>query len=315
LVSAGLCTDCGKRKAFFFRPYSGEKLCRKCFSISIEKKVRATLSQYEMLEYDDRIAVAVSGGKDSISLLHILTKIESEYPGSSVVAITVDEGIKNYRDEALRIAIRNCEELSLRHVIVSFEELYGHSLDEIVKLLRRERETRATSCAYCGVLRRKALNIAAREVEADKIATAHTLDDETQTILLNILHGSSWRLAKGKPVTDQVHPLLPQRIKPFCRVPERESSLYAYIKGIEFQGIPCPYASEAMRNDVRRFLNRMEEKHPGTKFTIYQSMQKIRPGIKTSIGKEELNTCTRCGEPTSGEVCRACKMLQQLFET
>ena len=95
-MSVATCTICQRRKAFFFRPYSREKLCKRCFIKSIEEKVRTTIARYQMLEFDDRIAVAVSGGKDSVSLLHILAKMEQNYPKASLVAITVDEGIRRY---------------------------------------------------------------------------------------------------------------------------------------------------------------------------------------------------------------------------
>jgi len=310
-----VCTSCKRREAFFFRPYSGEKLCKGCFIKSIEDKVTTTIVKYNMLQYDDSVAIAISGGKDSISLLHILTKIELDYPKASFVAVTVDEGIRRYRDEALRIATKNCRKLNIEHHVISFKELYGYTLDEIVAHLKKEGKSKLTPCAYCGVLRRKALNVAARDVKANKIATAHTLDDETQTILLNILHGDPLRLAKGKPITDQVHPMLTRRLKPFCEIPEKETALYAYIKKIKFQGMPCPYASEALRNDMRLFLNRMEEKHSGIKFTIFKSMEKIRPAIGKMFKKEELRECIRCGEPTVANVCRPCEMFLQLFDT
>jgi len=311
-MSTAICNICKRRDAFFFRPYSGEKLCKKCFAISIENKVRATIAKYSMLEHDDRLAIAVSGGKDSLSLLHILARIERKFPKASLVAVSIDEGIKGYRDKALEIAAENCKKLSVEHHIVSFKELYGCTQDEIVRRLKKEGKTELTPCAYCGVLRRKALNIVAREVKADKVATAHTLDDETQTILLNILHGDPLRIAREKPVTDDVHPKLVQRIKPFCRIPERETTLYAYIKELRFQDMPCPYASEAMRNDIRLFLNRMEHKHSGTKFTMFKSIEKIRPAIAKIVRKEELNECNKCGEPTTERICKACQMLQQL---
>ncbi|MBC7130096.1 tRNA 2-thiocytidine biosynthesis protein TtcA, partial [Candidatus Bathyarchaeota archaeon] len=249
-----MCSVCKRREAFFFRPYSGEKLCRRCFVNSIERKVRATIAKYNMLTFDDRIAVAVSGGKDSLSLLHVLTKIEQEYPQSSIVAVSVDEGIKGYRDEALELAALNCEKLGIEHHVISFKELYGCTLDEMVEVLRTKNDV-LTPCAYCGVLRRKALNIIARKVKATKLALAHTLDDEVQTVMLNILHGDVMRIAREKPVTDEAEKFV-KRIKPFCEIPEKESTLYAYVKGIKFQSIPCPYASEAMRNDIRVFLNR-----------------------------------------------------------
>jgi uncharacterized protein (TIGR00269 family) len=306
------CTVCKSREAFFFRPYSGERLCRRCFARSIEEKVRATIAKYRMLEFNERIAVAVSGGKDSVSLLHILAKTERDFPKASLVAVTVDEGIRNYRDEALKIAAENCKRLGIEHCTVSFKKLYGYTLDEIVEHLIKYGRRELTPCAYCGVLRRKALNIAAREVKANKLATAHTLDDETQTILLNLLRGDPSRLVREKPVTDDVHPKLVQRIKPFCETPEKETALYAYIKKISFQDVPCPYASEAMRNDIRFFLNRMEQKHSGTKFTIFKSIEKIRPAMEKMVMKEELTECVKCGEPTTGKTCKTCEMLKQL---
>jgi uncharacterized protein (TIGR00269 family) len=311
-TEVAVCNVCKRREAFFFRPYSGEKLCRKCFAKSIEEKVRTTIAKYKMFEFDDRIAVAVSGGKDSVSLLHILAKIERGYPKTSLVAVTVDEGIKGYRDEALKIAAENCQKLGVEHHVVSFKELYGYRLDEIVKSLKQKSESGLTPCAYCGVLRRKALNTAARSLKADKLATAHTLDDETQTILLNIFHGDVLRIAREKPVTDEAHPKLVQKVKPFCEIPEKETALYAYVRKIKFQSMPCPYASGALRNDVRLMLNRMEEKHAGIKFTIFKSIERIRPALEDVASKEGLRECDECGEPTTERICKTCQMLKQV---
>ena len=169
-----------------------------------------------------------------------------------------------------------------------------------------------TPCAYCGVLRRRAINVGAREVKATKIATGHTLDDEAQTVLMNILRGDIARLAKEKPVTSEVHPLFVQKIKPFCEIPEKESALYAYVKKIAFQDTPCPYASEALRNDIRGMLNRMEEKHAGTKFTVSRAIEKLRPAIEQTVKKEDFKTCSECGEPSAGELCKTCEMLRHV---
>jgi uncharacterized protein (TIGR00269 family) len=285
-------------------------LCKRCFTQSIEEKTRATIAKYQMFRFDDRIAVAVSGGKDSVSLLHVLAKIELRHPKARLVAVTVDEGIMGYRDEALKIAAENCKKLDVEHCMVSFKELFGYTFDQMVRRLKGKDDVKLTPCAYCGVLRRKALNTAARKIGADKLATAHTLDDETQTILLNILHGDVLRIAKEKPVTDEVHPKLVPRIKPFCEIPEKETALYAYVKGIRFQSTPCPYASEALRNDARMMLNRMEEKHPGIKFTIFKSIEKIRPAIEETAKKEGLGECIECGEPTTNKMCRTCQLLK-----
>jgi uncharacterized protein (TIGR00269 family) len=313
-MNAVACTVCKRDEAFFFRPYSGEKLCNGCFIKSVEEKVRATIAKYQMFKYDDRIAVAVSGGKDSLSLLHVLAKIERNYPKASLVAVTIDEGIKGYRDEALKIAVENCKKLRIEHYITSFKELYGYTLDEIVERSKKKLSLELTPCAYCGVMRRKALNVAAREVEAEKLATAHTLDDEVQTFLLNIFHGDIMRIAREKPVTDEAHPKLVQKVKPFCEIPEKETALYAYIKKIKFQSMPCPYAPQALRNEIRIMLNRMEEKHAGIKFTIFRSAEKTRAAIEEMAKKEGLKECVECGEPSSETICKSCQMLKQICE-
>jgi cytoplasmic tRNA 2-thiolation protein 1 len=107
-----LCSACKSKDPFFYRNYSGESLCQKCFSESIETKVRATIIKNKMLKFNDKLAIAVSGGKDSLTLLHVLTKMNKKNPQSTLVAITVDEGIQGYRDEAQTIIWlhirRNC---------------------------------------------------------------------------------------------------------------------------------------------------------------------------------------------------------------
>jgi len=307
-----VCTLCERKDAVFGRSYSGEKLCARCFCKTIEDKVRRTISKYEMLNPKDKIMVAVSGGKDSVTLLHILTKIESAFPAVVLRAGTVDEGIRDYRDEALKIAERNCKKLGVEHGVTSFKELFGYELDEIVELVRKRREKGLTPCSYCGVLRRKALNTMAREAGVDKLVTAHSLDDETQTMLLNIVHGDPLRIARSKPVLTVIHPKLVQRVKPLCQVPEKEVAFYAYLKGIEFQCIPCPYAQTALRNDIRSMLNSMEHKHAGTLYTIFNSMERIRPALESFAEEVKLQNCKLCGEPTVGDLCRPCQLLQEL---
>jgi len=306
------CTLCKGKETVFMRLYSGEKLCGKCFCKSIESRVRATISKYEMLEPKDKIMVAVSGGKDSVTLLHILTKIERAFPEATLSAVTVDEGIKGYRDEALRVAAKNCRKLGVEHLVTSFKEMYGYTLDEIVGMIQKREKKGLTPCSYCGVLRRRALNTAAREAGVDKLATAHSLDDETQTMILNILHGDALRIARAKPVLTVIHPKLVQRVKPLCEVPEKEIAFYAYLRKIEFQGIPCPYAQTALRNDVRTMLNRMEEKHAGTNFAIFRSIERIRPALEAMAEEAKLRDCRICGEPTVGDFCKPCQMLQEL---
>lgn len=306
------CTGCRQREPFFFRPYSGQRLCKKCFAESIEKKVRATIAKHRMFNFDDKIAVAVSGGKDSLSLLQILAKMEKLRPKAQIIAVTVDEGIRGYRDEAIEIASAKCKELGIVQHTVSFKDLYGFTLDEMVAKNKKRKENELTPCAYCGVLRRRALNVAARAVGASKIATGHTLDDEAQTVLMNVLRGDLMRLTKEKPVTDKVHPKFVQKVKPLCEIPERETSLYAYVRKIPFQATPCPYASEAFRNEARAILNRLEENCAGTKFTVFKFLERLRPALDALELTGNYEECSECGEPASGGLCKVCELLKEI---
>jgi uncharacterized protein (TIGR00269 family) len=103
-----------------------------------------------------------------------------------------------------------------------------------------------------------------------------------------------------------------QKIKPFCEILEKESALYAYVKKITFQDTPCPYATQALRNDIRGMLNRMEEKHTGTKFTVARVMEKLRPALEETAKKEDFKTCRECGEPSAADLCKTCEMIRRV---
>ena len=300
------CTYCSA-DTIYTRAYEGVTFCSKCFRKAIEDRVRRTVTKYEMLEFDDHVAVAVSGGKDSLTLLNMLVKLEERFPRSKITAISVDEGIKGYRDEALEIAREACEKLGVEQRVVSYQDLFGTTTDEIAEMHLGQ-----TPCSYCGVFRRKAINKAAEMVGATKIATAHNLDDEVQTVLLNMLHGDSWRLVRSGPVLQDPRGKFLTRIKPLCDIPEKEIVLYAYLNGFNFQSIACPHGGEAVRNDIRNFLNQMDQKHPGTKFTLQRTAERLRELLARTAPVLELNACTRCGDPTSHQLCEACIMLDAI---
>lgn len=284
----------------YHRVYSGERLCRRCFIKTFEKRVLKTIARYGLLKRDDRVAVAVSGGKDSLSLLHVLKKIESKFPKAELFAVTVDEGIEGYRDEALRLVDEFTAKLGVRLVKTSFRELFGIGLSEIVSS-RTFRESGLAACSVCGPLRRKAINIAAREAGATVVATAHTLDDIVQTYMLKALRGE---LGSSDVGLRSEGPAIP-RVAPFRLTPEREVVFYAYSVGIPFQTEICPNASNSMRSSVRRFLTEFEEKHPGALFAALKSFEK--PAQKTG---KTLRYCRSCGDVTSRELCRVCEILQ-----
>jgi cytoplasmic tRNA 2-thiolation protein 1 len=292
------CTRCHEASSIYYRPYSGERLCTACFNESLLERVKKTVGRYEMFEYDSRIAVGVSGGKDSLTLLRLLVELERDRPYAELVAVCVDEGVRGYRDEALMLAEKSCKELGVEMRTVGFRELFGKTMDEIAA---RDRDL--GTCSYCGVLRRKALDEAAKAVDADRLATGHNLDDMAQSVLLNILRGDTVRIDGFRPGGRSLEGFV-RRVKPLCEVPERETAFYAFVNGLEFQSLPCPYAEEAMRSDVRRFLNRMEVVHPGTKFAVYRTGLRVRGRGGGGVA----GRCRVCGRPARGELCRACEL-------
>ncbi|WP_457753358.1 TIGR00269 family protein [Thermococcus sp.] len=300
------CSKCGKEAVYHAR-YEGKYYCHKHFNEMVEKKVKQTVRKYRMIKRGERIVVGVSGGKDSVVLLHLLAKLRKRFP-FEIVAITIDEGIEGYRPPSVEIAKKNAELLGIEHHVYSFKEYIGFTLDETVQIMGSfERGERVGACSYCGVWRRWLLNYAAQDVGADKLAIGLNLDDEAQVFLMNIMRGDIARLGRTGPYYEVIHKDLVPRIKPLREVPEKEIVLYAVLNNIEVDFSECPYAVEAFRAEIRDWLNEMEEKHPGTKYQILRSYDKLFPILARHYAKRELNRCKICGQPTTGEICKACQ--------
>ena len=302
------CSKCGK-PAIYLRRYTSEHLCSACLVKTTIDRVRKTINRHKMLNDSDRIAVGISGGKDSAVLLHILHNIESAYPNSEIIPVTIDEGIQGYRNEALESARELSRSLDLTLEVFSFEKLLGYSLDEIVK---RRSSNSLGACSYCGVFRRRALNIAANNLEANVIATGHNLDDEAQTVLMNILRGDSARIARTSvPRELSVEGLVP-RIKPIIEITERDVVAYAHYLKLPYHDVPCPYAEEAYRNDVRSFLNEMEYKRPGTLLATLRSAESMTRAFRQSSTKWEYTLCEKCNSPSPSKLCKVCELLESI---
>ena len=295
------CSRCGA-KPFYTRKYSGETLCGDCFRDSILEKTRKTISRYAMIGRGERVAVAVSGGKDSLSLLKVLHALE-EHRGNEVVAISVDEGVAGYRDEALDHARALTQELGVEHLTVSYKDLFGFSLDEA---LNWKDERDISSCSFCGVFRRRAIDDAATRAKATVVATAHNLDDYVQTFMMNLMHGDLARLAWLDPsYADDSFPV--RRVKPFMEIYEEEVALFAYQAGIPFQSVSCPYMHEGLRSEVRDYLNQMEANHPGVKNVLLRSSLDVISRYARAEGKQSV-PCSNCGKPSSSGLCNVCRM-------
>lgn len=302
------CSKCGN-PAVYLRRYTSERLCESCLVHTTVDRVRRTINRQKMLEEDDRIVVAISGGKDSTALLHILYKIESNFPKSELIPVTIDEGIRGYRDKALKAAKELTKSLDLVLEVISFKDLFGHSLDEIAKI-RPDKSVGV--CSYCGVFRRRALNEAAKRLEADVIAVGHNLDDEAQTVLMNIMRGDSRRIARTNvPRSRSIQGLVP-RVKPLTELSERDIVAYSHCLGLVYHDVPCPYSGEAYRNDLKPFLNDMEHQRPGTLLAILRSAEAMTEAFLAVSSDWLVNKCERCNTPTPSKICKACSMLEDI---
>lgn len=277
------CDNCGQAAVFLDR-VRHRHLCGDHFIRDVEGRVRRSIREYHLIRPGERLAVALSGGKDSTALLHILLKIMPDWEGVTLTAITVDEGIAGYREETMRVARLMAARFGVEHRTVSFEHICGSTLDGMVAAGEDH------PCSICGIHRRKALQEAAGEQGAMAIATGHNLNDEAQTVVMNCLRGDLPGFTRS-PVRDPADGGI-RRIKPLFRVPEKEVALYGMLEGI-FHDLPeCPYAGTALRSEVRRMIDRLEYLHPGTLEKIVR-------------GQEEV--AARWGRMPAGETSRSIK--------
>jgi len=299
------CDRC-EDQAVYIRKYSGEKLCSKCFSSSIVRKTAKTISKHNMIQNNELVAVAVSGGKDSLALLNIINQMTKTH-NFRIKAITIDEGIPGYRNEALEIVQEYCTKLNVEHKVFSYKELFDLTLEEALDLRESEK---TSSCSICGTLRRRAIDHAAKYIGADVIATGHNLDDTLHTFVINMLSGDTTKIGWMDP--DNMSNTL-RKIKPFCEIYESEIVFYAFTNDIPFQTEPCPHMNEGIRTEIREFLNSLEGKHSGIKNNLYQSIIKVSQIVK-EVNNKQKTICIKCGNDCTGKICSVCNMVLKLKE-
>jgi uncharacterized protein (TIGR00269 family) len=261
------------------------------------------ISKYDMLEHTDRIAVGYSGGKDSTVLLVILVEIQQRFPESEVIAITLEEG--NKQDLPRQKVLKQVTDtLNIEHVTTSYQDLFSLTLDEIATRAQAM-QSPLSPCAYCGTLRRQGLNILARQIQADKLALGHNLDDEIQSMLMNLIRGDLPRLSRITPHLEGVSGWLIPRIKPLYHVLETDLALFSKLLGYPIYHPPCPYKETSLRSEIREWLNAFETKHPGSKYNLHATFMKIIETVRNAKD-EPYCKCRICSEITSQQVCAVC---------
>ncbi len=294
----------------YFRAYNGESLCAKCFNDSIFEKTKKAISKYDMLHYGDKVGIAVSGGKDSTSLLYVMSEVMKGH-GSKLYALTIDEGIEGYRDESVQNAERLAEKLSVPILVCSYQDFFGFTLDEALEK-RKDRQVKSTSCAVCGPLRRRSIDLAAEKLDVNVVATAHNLDDMLQTFYINLYSGDLERIKWLDPSFKQQgknSEFKLRRIKPMFEIYEQELAFFAYQNNLPFQSESCPYMNEGIRTEIRNHLNALEARHPGIKYSTLKTVLGIATSLEIGDARKRITRCEKCGSVSTGPICSVCLTL------
>ncbi|MCK4326894.1 MAG: TIGR00269 family protein [Candidatus Diapherotrites archaeon] len=286
------CTKCGKKEYC-----SG--FCKSHFMEYFEKKVRYTIRRFSLIGKKDKVAVAVSGGKDSTVLLYLLHKFGYGVEGITVTAFGGKHSDKNV--ENLRAV---CEKHGIPLTEYLVKEELGHSVPEIKKMLAAKGVDQQM-CALCGVLRRQMINRHAKAF--DVVATGHTMDDEAQAFLMNVFRNDTKQVYRGGPRSSGKG-FVP-RIKPLYLIKESETAAYSRAMGFPVQYSRCPYSIDAYRRNFRGFLDEFEKKHPNAKNNIVNFYLSEFWGKKAGTAPK---VCKACGEPSSGETCKACQIIGRI---
>jgi uncharacterized protein (TIGR00269 family) len=300
------------------RKISGEFHCLECFIESVEKLIYQTVVHYRMLKPEDMIIVGLSGGKDSISLLynmiHIKEKIGNFAP---IIALTIDEGIRDYRKKSIEFAKQYCQEYNIHHEIVSFKERIGKNLDEIL-VLKRGTDTERYTCNYCATIRRRLLNEEAKKLGGTVLALGHNLTDVTETFLMNVLYKRHQLIANQylfKTETEEAKKHFIKKITPLIKIPEEEIFLYANLKHLKYYPSHCPYREEdpILRKRVLDFILKIKTILPEVEYNLFESFQRMSETLYKTLPYQQFQECNICGYPCgNSQLCTYCTLIESL---
>lgn len=276
--------------------------CHPCFVRHCSEQVARAIEAYQMFGPDDRVLVAVSGGKDSLALWDLLLRL-----GYHADGLYLGLGIGSYSDESGSYARRFAESRSAHLIEVDIPATFGYDIPTGSAAARR------APCSACGLSKRHLFNSAAIEGGYDAVATGHNLDDEAAVLFGNVLR---WDLG----YLGRQHPVLPggdgfvRKVKPLIRLGEREMAAYCVLEGIDYIVEECPMAVGNRHLGYKNALNEIEATSPGSKATfLFGFLDRISPLMQpaASAEREDLHPCPGCGSPTVAEVCAFCKLVER----
>ncbi|KAK6747084.1 hypothetical protein RB195_000366 [Necator americanus] len=280
-------------------------LCAPCFIERFEQKVHETITSTNLFRRGERVAIGASGGKDSTVLAYVMKTLNERYDyGLDLVLLSIDEGITGYRDDSLQAVERNRIEYCMPLTVVTYKDLYGWTMDEIVAKIGKK-----NNCTYCGVFRRQALDRGAFKIGASKLVTGHNADDMAETVLMNVLRGDIARLQRCTNIITGEEGDLP-RAKPLKYCFEKDIVMYARLNKLDYFYTECIYAPDSYRAYARSFVKDLERMSPECILGLIKSGESIM--VKGDVAMPTLTNCTRCGYISSQKLCKACLLLEGL---
>jgi uncharacterized protein (TIGR00269 family) len=295
------CTRCGERAVVELRRHNAA-FCGDCFQGVFRKQVARAIDDHDMFDRDDRILVAVSGGKDSLALWDVLLD-----DGYRAEGLYLGLGIGEYSDRShdRTAAFAAARGATLRTIDLAAEQGFDIPL--------AGRTGSRSSCAVCGLSKRYLFNRAALEGGYDVVATGHNLDDEAATLLGNTLRWDVEYIARQSPVLPAADGLV-RKVKPLHRLTELETAAYAFLRGIDYVVEECPLVAGNTQLRYKESMNAIEARSPGAKTRFFLGyLDRGMPIFRAAHREATLTACARCGQPTTGTFCAFCRARAQIL--
>ena len=299
-VSGSKCRSC-RAPAVIDLPRHNANFCAEHLLQLCRRQVAKAIEDHDMFGPDDRLLVAVSGGKDSLAVWDLL--VEAGYRADGFY---VGLGIGDYSDESARYVRRFADERGLHLLTVDLREEYGYDVPTA------SRATRRVPCSACGLSKRHLFDKAARDGGYDAVVTGHNLDDEAAVLLGNTLRWDVDYLARQLPVLPATNGF-PKKCKPLVRLTERETAAWCLLRDIDYLVEECPIAAGNRHLQYKDVLNSIERESPSSKSTFYLAfVEKMAPLLAghAAAATGDLRVCGRCGAPTTNDVCAFCHLVE-----
>jgi tRNA-5-methyluridine54 2-sulfurtransferase len=299
------CKRCGEPPVIDLRRHHAS-FCADCFLHYCREQLRRTIHKHRMIAEGERVLVAISGGKDSLALWDLLVDLGYDADG-----VYLGLGIGDYSDTSLGYAQRYADAKGAKLHVVDIPEEHGFAIPDAARASKR------VPCSACGLSKRHLLNRAAIDGGYDVVATGHNLDDEAAVLLGNVLQWHVDYLARQRPVLPATEGFA-RRVKPLVRLAERETAAYCVLQRIDYIVEECPMAAGNRHLRHKETLNELEERTPGAKATFYfQFLDRMLPVLEEVAAEERglVGACSRCGSPSSAEVCAFCKLVERVGTT